>query len=325
MIDDTVGGFWLLDGDEVGHVHGDHWGVFFPDVAGMLPDLLPVLVQQGALWIGRRATVLPESPEAAVLRFGIDHGIALAVIEFRPGENLLASFWPMIEDVGTHRLTLHRGFVWSNRTEAQLEARFGPSSICFFDHRFIASGDTYHAGKQAIFHLCIHAYLLEPADNAPIIIDDPHWPGREFMQPDNPDDPDSSVTIHREGMAAFFQGKDGDRDDCEFRGPVKAVRELVGGAFGQPAWALTVTVLRDSEADPEDIDLDIVVTALALGDHSLPQVGDDVQGSGWVQGWLADVYGLQLSFLLTAACELYILFYAAWGARPTNAFPDQRG
>lgn len=38
-----------------------------------------------------------------------------------------------------------------------------------------------------------------------------------------------------------------------------------------------------------------------------------------VQGWLADIFGLQLSFLLTAACELYVLFYACWGARPTNA------
>jgi FHS family L-fucose permease-like MFS transporter len=37
-----------------------------------------------------------------------------------------------------------------------------------------------------------------------------------------------------------------------------------------------------------------------------------------VQGWLADRYGLQLSFLLTAACELYILFYALWGSRPTG-------
>lgn len=34
-----------------------------------------------------------------------------------------------------------------------------------------------------------------------------------------------------------------------------------------------------------------------------------------VQGWLADIYGLQQSFLLTAACELYVLFYALWGAR----------
>lgn len=34
-----------------------------------------------------------------------------------------------------------------------------------------------------------------------------------------------------------------------------------------------------------------------------------------VQGALADSFGLQASFLLTAACELYVLFYALWGAR----------
>lgn len=35
-----------------------------------------------------------------------------------------------------------------------------------------------------------------------------------------------------------------------------------------------------------------------------------------VQGWLADAYGLQTSFFLTAACELYVLFYALWGSKP---------
>ena len=34
-----------------------------------------------------------------------------------------------------------------------------------------------------------------------------------------------------------------------------------------------------------------------------------------VQGWLADHFGLQTSFFLTAACELYTLFYALWGCR----------
>lgn len=34
-----------------------------------------------------------------------------------------------------------------------------------------------------------------------------------------------------------------------------------------------------------------------------------------VQGWIADVYGLQASFGLNAACELYVLFYALWGCR----------
>ena len=37
-----------------------------------------------------------------------------------------------------------------------------------------------------------------------------------------------------------------------------------------------------------------------------------------VQGKIADTYGLQTSFLLTAACELYILFYALWGAKVTD-------
>jgi len=41
-----------------------------------------------------------------------------------------------------------------------------------------------------------------------------------------------------------------------------------------------------------------------------------------VQGWLADTYGLQHSFLLTAICELYILFYALWGSKPANAIED---
>ncbi|HEX7852546.1 MAG TPA: sugar MFS transporter [Sphingobium sp.] len=43
-----------------------------------------------------------------------------------------------------------------------------------------------------------------------------------------------------------------------------------------------------------------------------------------VQGWLADNFGLQTSFLLTAVCELYILFYALWGSRTTHALPDQQ-
>jgi MFS transporter, FHS family, L-fucose permease len=38
-----------------------------------------------------------------------------------------------------------------------------------------------------------------------------------------------------------------------------------------------------------------------------------------VQGWLADSYGLQNSFWLTVACELYVLWYALWGCKPKAA------
>jgi FHS family L-fucose permease-like MFS transporter len=40
-----------------------------------------------------------------------------------------------------------------------------------------------------------------------------------------------------------------------------------------------------------------------------------------VQGWLADSFGLQASFLLTVACEFYVLFYALWGSRPLEEAP----
>ncbi|MBP3983356.1 sugar MFS transporter [Pseudoxanthomonas helianthi] len=43
-----------------------------------------------------------------------------------------------------------------------------------------------------------------------------------------------------------------------------------------------------------------------------------------VQGWIADACGLQSSFLLTAACELYVLFYAIWGCKPAATPGDVR-
>ena len=33
--------------------------------------------------------------------------------------------------------------------------------------------------------------------------------------------------------------------------------------------------------------------------------------------------GLRWSFQLTAACEVYVPFYALWSSKPTNALPDQ--
>ena len=43
----------------------------------------------------------------------------------------------------------------------------------------------------------------------------------------------------------------------------------------------------------------------------------------FVQGIVADRYGLQASFWLTAVCELYVLFYALWGSRPTNVLEPE--
>ena len=42
-----------------------------------------------------------------------------------------------------------------------------------------------------------------------------------------------------------------------------------------------------------------------------------------VQGWLADTVGLQNSFWLTVSCELYVIWYALWGSKPTAVLPPE--
>jgi FHS family L-fucose permease-like MFS transporter len=43
-----------------------------------------------------------------------------------------------------------------------------------------------------------------------------------------------------------------------------------------------------------------------------------------LQGVIADRIGLQLSYLLPAACYVYVLFYALWGAKATAVLQDER-
>ena len=42
-----------------------------------------------------------------------------------------------------------------------------------------------------------------------------------------------------------------------------------------------------------------------------------------VQGKIGDLYGLHWGFLVPAGCALYVLFYALWGSKPTNALPPE--
>jgi len=37
----------------------------------------------------------------------------------------------------------------------------------------------------------------------------------------------------------------------------------------------------------------------------------------FIQGSVADNFGIQLAFIVTALCELYVLYYALWGSKVT--------
>jgi len=44
----------------------------------------------------------------------------------------------------------------------------------------------------------------------------------------------------------------------------------------------------------------------------------------FINGRVADQHGIQWAFLITALCELYVLFYALWGSKPTHAVAPVR-
>lgn len=44
----------------------------------------------------------------------------------------------------------------------------------------------------------------------------------------------------------------------------------------------------------------------------------------FINGAVADHYGIQWAFVVTALCSLYVLFFALWGSKPTHALPDRK-
>jgi FHS family L-fucose permease-like MFS transporter len=44
----------------------------------------------------------------------------------------------------------------------------------------------------------------------------------------------------------------------------------------------------------------------------------------FINGSIADHFGIQWAFMVTALCEVYVLCFALWGSRPTHALPDQQ-
>ena len=90
-------------------------------------------------------------------------------------------------------------------------------------------------------------------------------------------------TLHTQGMAGLLPTEEGDIDEYEFRGPVKAVEGIE--MLGQPAWKLRTTVTRDLETN-DDVDLDIIVTHKAWEGGKPPKVGEDIEGFLWLQGFL---------------------------------------
>jgi hypothetical protein len=287
---------WLdtfeFEAPDTPHYHGSHWKPFFDEARQILvrlPEILPQSLVMTGFADDRPAPrdIPGDWRKARYLSWPLrERGILAVVAARQDGTSEVASLYPAVS-IGTEvTLTLKRAIVWKGGVEAQIEASLGDASVCFFDTLYCMNRAWYQAGEKFQFILAGIAYSARPAPDEVIRVPDGAWDRfirKEAVRDGLDHDDPSLYEIHTQGMAMFLPVAEWDRDEYQFRGTVKSVRETE--MLSQPSWLVRTTVLR-ALADNAEQDLDILVTRKVWGDQPPPKVGDDIEGAIWLQGHL---------------------------------------
>jgi hypothetical protein len=284
--------------DEARHYLGSHWEPWFETGVESMVRRLPELFEQA---------VLPERfPVARDALHGIPanwaqgfhlawpdarRGVMLTtVIDHEAKSNYLVGLYPFDTAGSHHPLEIERVNVWKSGVEAQIEAYGGEAPITFFDTHFLLARGEYERERRLDFSLVGMAYGARPST----VFELPYTPNADtvswqtMLAGERGDIRESLPDkIVLSGMSMFIPVTEWDIDDYQFRGPIKDIRPF-DDFLGQSGWRLTVTVLRLSSYAHKDFDLDILVTRRAWDDEAPPHVGQDIEGTLWLQGRLLD-------------------------------------
>ena len=271
--------------------HGDHWCCIEDDVEKVPTAWLPLAIANGRVIDDRSPGPLAEGEaigiewsETPLRVLTLIAGVADKAGEAR---NVLASAYPYAV-VGTkHRLLIEEIRPWEEGFEGWIKATFpndaGPS-LTFFDTRFYANRDRYKVGAEADFVLAALAYRATVVHPQPVFIEKLETIRAVRAGTEHEGD-DSPIEVRLEGAAMLFPRETYSPDDHEFQAPVKDVEIFKLGE--RRITRLTVTVLRLSDLDDEDINLNLYVDEGRWDTNERPMPGADVQGLLWLQGYLS--------------------------------------
>jgi hypothetical protein len=197
----------------------------------------------------------------------------------------LVTVFPFFSMGSRHTATLEQVVVRKNGCEANIAALLGEASIDFYDTAYLINRAWYKAGREYEFILTGIAYTARPASSERFTIrQDPEvaaWIARRERERGHEVLPDLEPVFSMKGMAALLPMEEGNRDEYTFRGPIQSIQEI-DDILGWRAWLIEVTVLRFSE----DVNFKILVTRSAWQGDEPPEVGTDVEGSLWLQGYM---------------------------------------
>ena len=268
------------------HYSGSHWEPFYDSVDEVfraLPERIPKALPCtgfGDTYPGPRK--VPESWSSGITACwpNCRQGLIVTLRQSDGQVELLnvSPFSEMGQQVSLEIDTVH---VWSSGAEAQVEATWGDMLPSFFDLNFLSSRSWYEAGRRLDFILAGIAFDARPAavDEIPVGSYSPwaSWPGAESGPETGAD-----LKIGLEGSSIFLPVAGWDRGDLSFRGTVRRVTPF-GDWLGQSVWRVRVCVVQ---RDGEDAELDVHVTGRAWAGSEPPKVGQDIEGTLWLQGRL---------------------------------------
>lgn len=285
--------------EEAEHSMGSHWDPFYEQGAQKIVEKLPEVLNTSNIVTGFGSIKEPHLPLPESWAKGYhliwpqpDWGvISSIVVDDEAKENRLCTLYPFWPDGSSHRLAINEVRVWESGVEAQISTDADGAEITFFDAHYLLNRSWYERGKEYEFVLTGIAYSARLAED----IEMPFTPNPDQVEWEKmlarqrgEEPPERPTTIRLGGSAFFFPITEWDVDDYSFRGPIKQVTPFKD-FLEQDGWVLRTTVMRLSERDPEDFDLDILVTARAWDGDTPPEVGQDIEGSLWLQGYLNGV------------------------------------
>jgi len=273
------------------HGHGGHWGIFVEDplvfMQGILPKAIPhwgTLPCYGASRVPPFA-LPPDSAPGWVRCWPIPRQGAIFVVKGVPAQgnrNEVVSFYPWVSEGVQHRLRIERVDVWEDDLEGQITGSIADTfGVSFFDAQLAAHRGFYSANREYEFVLAGLAYSCRnPAT-------------QEFVFPLSPEAQrayrragvaivDDKMALGMAGSTCLIPSPSRDRDDCLYRGPVTRVEQTE--LIGRPTAKLWVTVARDPDTQ-QSLELAVYVPDRSL-EGPVPKVGDEVEGSLWLQGYL---------------------------------------
>ena len=281
---------FVAEAQDAQHYLGSHWEPFAEDVEAWMLRL-PQIVQEATLQAGYGEFYPPprsvpdDWPKGFLLTWPpTAEGMTLALrVEPEKKATMVVSLFPSFSRGSQCTLTLHEVCVWESGVEAQITASWNGGEVTFFDSRYPINRAWYEAGKQYEFILTGIAYGARPAEKRewkvqqhPEVV---AWSNRHLQEGEAPHE--RECTVRMDGAAMLLSIDEWDVDDYSFHAPVKSVEEFKDW-LGQDGWRVRATVMRCDE----DCDLDILITRRAWSGEAPPQVGQDIEGRLWLQGYL---------------------------------------